>query len=138
MNVTKILSERIILQPIYPERPALRIEGEQFHTKWEKRPVWVLEIRSLDSTYITSKRILYIDREHLKAIFAEHYDRRGNLWRSLERFDILLQDGQCTWEGADGVNYVTQRHSVFKMNSHPNPPLDPADFDMRWLNRMAR
>ena len=137
-NEYKILGEKIILQPILPVRPSLRIEGEQFYTKWEKRPVWILEIKSLDPTYTTSRRVLYVDKEHLKCIYAEQYDRRSSLWRGLERFDILLQDGQCTWEGASAFNYVTERHTVFRMNSHPNPPLDPADFDMRWLNRMAR
>ena len=47
-NEYKILGQRIILQPIYPTTPALKIEGEQYITKWEKRPVWVLEIKALD------------------------------------------------------------------------------------------
>jgi hypothetical protein len=137
-NEYKILDKRIILQPIYPSTPSLKIDGEQYITLWEKRPVWVLEIKSLDPTYIFSKRIMYADMEHFKCVYQEYYDQRGNLLRTWEDFKFQLPNGMCTWEGCDILNHVTKRHSCMKMNSFPNPPLKPDQFDMRWLVRMAR
>jgi uncharacterized protein DUF1329 len=137
-NDYKILGKRIILQPIYPSTPSLKIEGEQYITKWEKRPVWVLEIKAKDPAYVFSKRIMYADMEHFKAIYQEYYDRRGNLMRTWEDFKFQTHDGFSTWEGVDILNWITKRHSCMKMNSHPNPALEPEQFDMRWLTRMAR
>jgi hypothetical protein len=137
-NEYKILGQKIILQPVYPSTPSLRIEGEQYLTKWEKRPVWVLEIKAQDPAYVFSKRIMYADMEHFKAIYQEYYDRRGELMRTWEDFKFLTPEGFCTWEGCDILNWITKRHSCMKMNSQPNAKLDPEQFDMRWLTRMAR
>ena len=137
-NEYKILGQRVILQPIYPTSPSLKIEGEQFITKWEKRPVWVLEIKSLDPAYIFSKRTMYADMEHCKALYQEYYDRRGDLVRTWEDFKYMLHNGLATWEGCDILNHINKRHTILKMNAHPNPNLSPEQFDMRWLTRMAR
>lgn len=137
-NAYKILDKRIFLQPTYPPRPSTEIHGEQFVAKWEKRPVWLLEILSLDPTYVYSKRIMYADMEIFKAIYEEYYDRRGELCRAYIDYKYMLPNGFSTWEGVSVLNWITQRHSVFKMNSVPNPPLKAEHFDMRWLVRMAR
>ena len=137
-NAYKILGERIVLMPTYPSRPSLTIEGEQIICGWEKRPVWVLEIKSLDPTYVCSKRISYIDKEIFHIIYQDYYDRRGNLWRTWDDFKYLLPNGYCTWESVRILNWISQRDSLFKMNSVPLPPLEPGQFDMRWLIRMAR
>ena len=137
-NAYKVLAKKIILQPTYPSRPSLVIEGEQINCGWEKRPVWVFEIKSLDPTYICSKRICYIDMELYHIIYQEYYDRRGNLWHTWDDYKYLLPNGYCTWESVRILNWISQRHSVFKMNSVPIPPLKADQFDMRWLIRMAR
>ena len=137
-NKYNFLGKRVVLMPTYPVQPSVTIQGEQFLTKWEKRPVWVLEVISLDPTYTCSKRIMYLDMEAFKGIYQEYYDRRGKLWRTFEDYKYLTQDGFCTWEGVSIINWITHRHSAFKMNAVPNPPLKPSQFDMRWLIRMAR
>jgi hypothetical protein len=137
-NEYKILGTQVMLLPVYPSKAALPIQGQQFMTIWEKRPVWVLEIKALDSAYSYSKRIMYVDMEHFKAAYQEYYDRRGALWRTWVDFRYMLPDGQATWEGSDIVNHITERQTVLKMNASPNPPLKPEQFDMRWLIKMAR
>ena len=127
------------MQPVYPSRPSVKIEGEQFITLWEKRPVWVLEIKSLDRTYCFSKRIMYACMEHFKALYEEYYDRRGNLLRSWQDFKYMIPNGVATWEACDILNYISKRHSVVKMNVSANASKVKADqFDMRWLIKMAR
>ncbi len=137
-NEYKILGTQVMLLPVYPSKAALPIQGQQFTTIWEKRPVWVLEIKSLDSAYSCSKRIMYADMEHFKAAYQEYYDRRGALWRTWVDFRYMLPDGQATWEGSDVLNHITKRQTVLKMNASPNPPVKPEQFDMRWLIKMAR
>ena len=72
------------------------------------------------------------------AIYQDYYDRRGKLWRTWDDFKYLLPNGYCTWESVRILNWISQRDSLFKMNSVPLPPLEPGQFDMRWLIRMAR
>lgn len=140
-NEYRIIGEQIMLQPYYPSKPSLRIQGEQFYTKWEKRPVWVLEIISLDKTYYYSKRIVYVGKETFKPLFEEYYDRRGKLWRSWEDFKYMTPWAGYAWEGGDVLNYISERQTIMKMNSvpmHNDEKLKPEHVDMRWLIRMAR
>ena len=137
-NEYKILDKKIMLLPAYHYSPALEIQGEAFITSWEKRPVWVFEITSLDPAYIYSKRIMYIDMEEFKLNYEEYFDRRGNLWKTWDDIRYRDAEGGSSWEAVFILNWESQRDSVLKMNSKANPDLDPANFDLRWLNRMAR
>ena len=96
------------------------------------------EIISLDPSYVFSKRIMYIDMETFRLIYEEYFDRRGNLWRTWDDFRFMTNEGANMWEGVSVVNWESHRNSVLKMNTDVNPDLDPANFDMRWLSRMAR
>ena len=137
-NEYKILGKKIVLMPTYNYSPALSIQGEDFITSWEKRPVWILEIKSLDPAYVYSKRIMYIDMELMHVIYEEYFDRRGGLWRTWDDFRYRNADGANCWEGAFILNWENQRNTVIKMNALPNADLKPANFDLRWLRRMAR
>lgn len=137
-NAYKLLKTQIMLLPVHHYSPALEIQGEAFITSWEKRPVWVFEIKSLDPAYIYSKRIMYIDMEEFKLNYEEYFDRRGNLWLTWDDIRYRDAEGGSSWEAVFILNWESQRDTVLKMNSKANPDLDPADFDMRWLNRMAR
>ena len=138
-NEYKILGKKIMLMPVYHESHALEIQGEDFITQWEKRPVWVLEVKSLDTAYVFSKRILYIDLEMFRPLYDEYFDRRGNLWKTWDDFRVMnYKLGSNLWEGVSAVNWESERHSVMPINAVEQPDLNPADFDMRWLTRMAR
>ena len=137
-NEYKLLKTQIMLLPVHHYSPALKVQGEAFITSWEKRPVWVFEITSLDPAYIFSKRIIYIDMEEFKLNYEEYFDRRGNLWLTWDDIRYRDAEGGSSWEAVFILNWESQRDSVLKMNSKANPDLDPANFDLRWLNRMAR
>ncbi len=90
----KILEEREYLVP------ALSLDGSSWldsknkflyrDLKFERRPVYVLELKELDSNYIYSKRILYIDQETFHLIFTMNYDQKGRLYRTYSLFPAFL------------------------------------------------
>jgi len=55
---------------------------EYRNTKFERRPIYVLQLTSLDKNYVYSKRILYIDKEFFLIHQTENYDKKGRLYRS--------------------------------------------------------
>ena len=48
---------------------------------WERRPVYVLEIKSLSPSYQYSKRLMYLDKETHNCQYEEMYAQNGSLWR---------------------------------------------------------
>ncbi len=82
----KILEEREFLFPTYT------IDGETWidsknkflwrDLKMERRPCYVIEMKQLDSNYIYSKRVYWVDKENFIILMGEMYDQKGRLWRS--------------------------------------------------------
>jgi hypothetical protein len=52
-----------------------------FDDKWEKRKVWIIEGVSKLPQYAYSKRVIYVDKESLAALYSDIYDRSGELWK---------------------------------------------------------
>jgi len=61
--------------------------------RYELRRCWIVvgELRS-NKRHIYSKRRLYIDEDSWKAVLADNYDGRGNIWRTNYRTKIALYD----------------------------------------------
>lgn len=55
---------------------------ERVNTKWERRPMYVVELTQLDKSYVYGKRILYIDKETFMIHSSLKYDQQGKLFRS--------------------------------------------------------
>jgi hypothetical protein len=54
--------------------------------KFERRPMWVIEMVQQDKNYIYSKRVGYYDEDSWAPQMADRYDKRGNLWRMYEAY----------------------------------------------------
>jgi hypothetical protein len=52
--------------------------------RFERRPLWVVEMKQLDKNYIYSKRVVYVDQESLLPLLWEYYDQKGRLYRTFE------------------------------------------------------
>ena len=139
----KMLGEKTLLTPRIAFKNQLYLKGDQFPglTQWEKRRVYVLQIDSRDPSYYYSKRIEYVDKESLKGIFFEYYDRRGNLWRTW-RLYLYFSDakiGKWTYQGNDIVNWIDKRRTVLQMNTTINPThVNPDYFNLKFLAREVR
>ena len=81
----KVVEEREYLIPAYTLDGSEHIsaEGREFrNAKFERRPLYVLELNQMDPNYIYSKRIFYIDRETFHYAEIDNYDQRGRLYRT--------------------------------------------------------
>jgi len=139
-NGYKLLGQAIVLVPSYNSAPSVKIEGANLYTKWQKRPVYVLEIKSKDPKYYYQKRIMYLDMEYFRPSLEEYYDRKMNLWRIWVDFKYQRPDTSVTcWEACDIVDFINKHHTILKMESRPNDPkIDNSYFDLRFLSRQAR
>jgi hypothetical protein len=50
---------------------------------WEVRDVYVIEIKSKNSRYPQSRKIIYMDKENLAIYYSPIWDRAGKLWKVL-------------------------------------------------------
>jgi hypothetical protein len=139
-NEYKLMGQAIVLVPSYNPAPSVKIEGPNLYTKWQKRPVYVLEIKSKDPKYYYQKRIMYLDMEYFRPSLEEYYDRKMNLWRIWVDFKYQRPDTTVTcWEACDIIDFINKHHTILKMESRPNDPkMDLSYFDLRFLSRQAR
>ncbi len=82
-----LLEEREFLLPAYSWDGAEYLDTKSGDMLWqnlklERRPMYVIEMKQKDPTYIYSKRICYIDKETNIMILQEMYDQKGRLYRS--------------------------------------------------------
>ena len=142
-NDYKMLGEKTILLPRIAHKNQLYLEGNQMPglSKWEKRRVYVLEIIFRDPSYYYSKRIEYIDKETLKGLFFEYYDRRGELWRTWQCYNYFSDPGKGIWtyQGNDIVNWIDSRRTILQMNTTIDPKhVTPDYFNLKFLLRQVR
>jgi hypothetical protein len=139
-NDYNLLGEAVLLYPSYMPTPSMRVEGNAVYTKYEKRPVRVVEIISKDPRYYYGYRVKCIDMEHNRETNNEYYDTKGNLWRGWTGFGY--QDPHTSfaaWDGADVFDFINRHHTILKVQSRPNDPMvDESYFDLRFLSRQAR
>ena len=142
-NDYKLLEERTILLPTIGNKNQMYLDGAQLPelTRWEKRRVYVLEIISRDPSYYYSKRVEYVDKETLKGIYFQYYDRRGNLWRTWPNYNYFSDPkiGKWTYVGTDIVNWIDKRRSVLITNATIDPThVNPDYFNIKFLSREVR
>jgi len=82
----KITEEREFLAPAYDSEATQYISSKDMTThglKFERRPVYVIEVTHKDPSYVYGRTVLYVDKETFDIIVNESYDRQGRLWRSM-------------------------------------------------------
>ncbi len=114
---TTVIEEREFLVPAYSFDGSDYLDSKDGWKwkglKFERRPMWVLEMKQLDKNYIYSKRVFYFDKETLLPQLHLMYDQKGRLYRMndlqwgmvepLGYFNTLhvnncdFIDEHCTW-----------------------------------------
>jgi len=82
----KITEEREFLAPAYDSEATQYISSKDMTThglKFERRPVYVIEVTHKDPSYVYGRTVLYVDKETFDIVVNESYDRQGRLWRSM-------------------------------------------------------
>lgn len=83
-----VIEEREFLMPAYSTEAADYLDSKD-NWKWkglrfERRPIWVVQMKQLDPNYLYSKRVAYFDQESLLPILWEYYDQKGRYYRTYE------------------------------------------------------
>lgn len=107
---------------------------------WQRRPVYPLEIVSMDPGYVYSKRVLYNDLEIGTQVYSEMYDRSGRLWRTFLMNNNLAADSDgMMWDYADIVDQINKHRTILDFKGQRNPTwLGPEFADLRFLSRKAK
>ena len=89
----KLLGEKEFLVHNYPRTGKSYVDSKNKaqwrNLEFERRPVYIVEMKQLDPSYIYSKRVIYADEDNWYGTVGEVYDHRGNLWRMSEFYTYL-------------------------------------------------
>lgn len=132
----KVLEDREYLVP------AVTLDGSPWfdskdkflykNLKFERRPVYVLELKELDSNYIYSKRILYIDQETFQLLFTMNYDQKGRLYRTYSIFMAFLpQMGVLNYFQECQLDHIDVHSTLGDAISYPAPFLSRRDVSIK-------
>ncbi len=113
--------------------PAASIDGAEYvsekdkweirNVRFERRPVYVVQMTQQDPNYVYSKRIFYIDKETFLFYHVENYDQKGRLYRT---FDITYgwypEMGTFAWSAYNHERDYVDKHSMF-IKSYALPAL---------------
>ena len=111
-----------------------------YYGSYQRRPAYFLEIKSLDAAYVYSKRVISIDRESGIGLYAQMYDAKGRLWRSITRNSNLSQEGDGWMEDlTDLVDHINHHRTIIEFKGHRNPKWMGNEYsDVRFLSRKAK
>lgn len=99
----ELLEEReyLVPTPTVDGAEYIKSEGLEFRNmKFERRPLYVVKLTQLDSNYVYSYRIFYIDKETFNFFHIENYDQKGRLYRTWDgNYSFFPEMGVFTWSG---------------------------------------
>ena len=138
----ELVGEAVVLCPSFNPKPIEYFEkygGWCQRYWWERRPVWVVKIKSKEPTYIYGARLWYVDKETFALQQEIFYDQKGRVWK--------LWDWAWRWNPDNGeLDYwnpyiadVINRHTTIA-NHHiilNIPDLSENLFNLRYLSEQA-
>jgi hypothetical protein len=70
------------------------------NVRMERRPIYVIKLKQLDTNYVYSERIFFIDKETFVYYLVLNYDQKGRLYRSTEQnWGWNPEMGMISWSG---------------------------------------
>ena len=85
--------------------------------KFQRRPVYVVEMKQLDPNYVYSRRVFYIDQETWAHYMVVNYDQKDRLYRTnYIIYSWHPKMGMLAWNGFDILRDHIDTHSGFQHN----------------------
>ena len=106
----------------------------------ERRPIYVLKLTQLDSNYVYSKRVFYIDKETFNFYQIENYDQKGRLYRTVEYdWSFVSEMGQNVAIGSTFL-YIDhlEKHSSISLVYDLPAFCQRAHFGLKGIARSAK
>lgn len=73
--------------------------------KFERRPMYVVQLTQTDPNYVYGKRIFYIDMETFNYVHIENYDQKGRLYRTFDNgYAFHSEMGYFSWSASPMLN----------------------------------
>ncbi len=94
----------------------------QEYTRYELHRVWQVEATLKEGArHVYGKRTLYLDEDSWQVALADHYDNRGQLWRTAEGHALQFVNANTPWY-VSSTNYdlVSGRYLVKLSNEERN------------------
>jgi hypothetical protein len=134
----KIIEEREFLVPV------MTLEGDSYidskekfkyrNLKFERRPLWVVEMKQKDPNYIYSKRIWYVDKETLMPLALLFYDQKDRLYRTFINYMGFIPSMGIINFFQNNNEDLIDTHSTFSFTTaYPNPYLERNDAGFKSL-----
>jgi len=140
-----IIAEREYLMPTTYGRSPLWVDSKNYYAirevEFQRRPCYVLQMTQLDSNYLYSKRVLYIDKETFVSLFAAYYDQKGNLYRTqcYTGYTFFPEIGQSTvYGGIVSQHDYVDLHSTFQVLFGIPAVFKREQFTMQYLIKMGK
>jgi Protein of unknown function (DUF1329) len=150
----KLVGEGEILHPSSYTKPVKGGVGGYLHAvsdfdrsdmtvrfkKWQRRPVWIIDVISRDPSYIYSKRRIWIDKEVPNILHVETWDRKGNPWKTLRTSMIYnpTNGDAASWDWADFADEINKHRTTWIFEWKSLPGLTPDDFDTAMLTKRTQ
>ncbi|MGH7822203.1 MAG: DUF1329 domain-containing protein [Candidatus Binatia bacterium] len=108
--------------------------------KWQRRPVWIIEVISKDPSYIYSKRRMWVDKELPNVLYVEAQDRKGNHWKTQQGamyYNPTNGDGS-NWDWANFADDINKHRTTWIFEWTSLPGLTPDYFDTSLLTKKTQ
>ncbi len=90
----------------------------QNYTRYELHRVWKVEATLKESArHIYKKRTFYVDEDSWQIALADHYDSRGDLWRTSEGHALQFANGNTLWYASIANYDLFSGRYVIELNS---------------------
>jgi hypothetical protein len=138
-----LLAETEILAPAYTydgaEYADTSANGLWKNVRMERRPVYIIEMKQLDSSYIYSKRVVYVDKESFVPLLAETYDQKGRLWRSFQlTWAFVPETGSYTYWQNWMQDHLDVHTTLDAGLEWPAEDMDRSEFSRKKLMRLVK
>ncbi len=126
----RVIAEREFLVPAYTFDASDYLDSKDGWKwkglKFERRPMWVIEMVQQDKNYLYSKRVGYFDKETLLPQLWELYDQKGRYYRTIDR----------VWGMVVPMGYINSVHNnnCDWLDTHCTLTFGPA-YPALWLDR---
>lgn len=138
-----VLEEREFLAPSYTE------DGEEYFSKegveyrkikFQRRPIYVLELEQQDKSFVYGKRIIYMDAETFIPYIIENYDQKGNLYRVSFNFNAFFPKmGNFCYFNQIAQDHQDYHNTILMYNyQYPVPDMSRADVSMRAIIKKGK
>jgi len=125
----KVVEEREYLFPAADTTGGFYMSSDTAYRNlpYERRPIIVLELTSLDKNYVYGKRRIYLDRETFFIHYVENYDQKGRLYRTLDQIMGWWPESGNVTQGLMHMRDHVDLHSTYN-----NAVLNPVAY---WVDR---